>query len=1037
MQNNKIEIDNSISPISGMAKRPVAANLLMLILILGGIATGFFIKQEVFPIFDVDIITIKVPYNGASPEEIENSVILVVEEAINGIDGIKSITSTASENIGVISVELINGYDGDKATRDIQNAVDRISTFPSDADNPIVSMETMRRSGVTLAVYGDVSEEVLRNCTEKVRTSLLQDKNINQIDMRGQRPLEMSINVSKENLRRYNLTLEEIGKRIKNYATELPGGSIKSNTGDILLRMDQRKDYGAEFKEIPIITNGANSVLLKDIATIKDGFEDVDKAISYNSKPAILLTINLTGNISPIEVSDSVKKQLAIIAKDLPKAVSIAMVYDDSKAFKQRIDLLLRNAYLGLALVFGMLAIFLQGRLAFWVTMGIPTSFLGALLLLPAFDVSINMVTLFAFIISLGIVVDDAIVIGENIFEWRKRGYSAVEAAIHGTREVAVPVTFSILTNIAAFLPLAFVPGVMGKVFSLIPIVVILIFIVSFIEGILILPSHLSHGTFKENKNSWKVKFSNGLTKFIEQKYAPLLDLFIKYRYIVLAISLSIFIITIGFIKSGRLGMTLFPIVESEQAVVTVVFPYGVPVEQTNKARKILEKSAIQAIKFFDKKLSIHDVISELGRGVGHAAKTGTNIANVQIMLGETNQRSITVSEFIQKWRELTPEIPCLQSINFLADFGGPGQGASLTLELRHTDIHILEQAATEVALALKKFDAVRDIDAGFSPGKPQINFNLLPEGQSVGLTASSIARQIRNAYFGYEAFTQQRGRNELTVKVRLPLEERVSLYDLEHFILKTPNGGEIPLVEAVSFNQERAYTEIKRRNGFKNIIVTANVIPKPKADIIRLELIEKILPKIISKYPNINYSFEGHQKDMRESMSTLAVGFIIAVIVIYGLLAIPFNSYIQPIIIMISIPFGIVGAVLGHILMGFSLSILSMFGIIALAGVVVNDSLVLIDYANRKVIEGINPMQAIRMAGIRRFRPIILTSITTFGGLAPMIFETSQQARFLIPMAVSLGYGILFATVIALLIVPCLFMVQVDLFTKNKDLQA
>lgn len=1019
-------------PIAWMAGNSVAANLLMVMLLLGGLFFMGHIKQEVFPEFDSDQVTISVTYSGASPAEVEQGIILAIEEAVSGLEGVDEINSSAKEGQGSVTVSLLNGGDLQKLARDIQSEVDRISTFPDEAEEPTVETISHKRDVIALALYGDQSEQVLHNLADNFRTTLLQNPMITQVELNGTRPLEISIEIPQEKLRTYNLTLDEVAQTLNAAAIELPGGGIKTAGGEILLRMQERRDYGVDFAKLPVLTNNnGTQLLLEDIAVINDGFEETDRYAEYNGKRAVMIDIYRVGDQTPIEVADAVKSEMESWIPVLPPGVEVTILQDKSDVFKQRLDLLLGNAYLGLALVLVLLGLFLETRLAFWVTMGIPISFLGAFLVLPLLGVSINMISMFAFIIALGIVVDDAIVVGENIYKFRQQGLSPIKAAIAGTREVAMPVTFSILTNVVAFMPLYFIPGTMGKVFQVIPVVVITVFLVSLIESLFVLPAHLAH--LKENRrggllgklHNFQQRFSNAFTRMIKQRYAPFLLLLLRHRYLTVSIAIAVLIMTASLVISGRMGMTMFPKIESDYAKVEVALPYGSAVEQTEVVRDRLLASATQVAQQYGGEELVVGTFADLGRSVN--GSSGSHTLDIRVFLVAAEERPISTAQFTQEWRQATGEISGLETITFQSDSGGPGSGKALTVELSHTDLETLEQAGQALAEVLSGYPMVKDINDGFAPGKEQLDFSMRPEGLSLGLSAKQVAQQVRNAYDGAEVLQQQRGRNEVTVTVRRPKSERISEYDLEEMILRSSNGIEIPLREAVEIERGRAYTSIDRRNGRRVISVTADVQPASQSGQIKTALKADALPQLGESYPGLTFSFEGKQADMAESMTSLYQGLGLALLMIYGLLAIPFRSYVQPAIIMFSIPFGIVGAVIGHLLLGYSLSVMSMFGVVALSGVVVNDSLVLIDFANRKRHSGSAAMTAVVEAGILRFRPILLTTLTTFCGLMPMIFETSRQARFLIPMAISLGFGILFATLIALLLVPCLYLIVED----------
>ncbi len=1008
-----------------MAGNSVAANLLMVVFLVGGLILGLNIKQEVFPEFTIDAVRVSVAYPGASPEEVEEGIILAVEEAVQGLDDIKEVRSTARESSAQVTVEMVEGGDLQQLARGVKNEVDRITSFPEDAEEPQVNVVSRQRDVITLALFGEQSRQVLRETADSIRDQFQQQPKITQVDLQGTRPLEIKVEIPPQKLRTYGLTLPEVASRIKKAAIDLPCGEIETKGGDILIRVKERKDFARHFARIPIIsTSSGTRIRLQDLGTVTDGFKDSDTQATYNGKPAILIETYRVGEQTPVSVAGAVRKQIKKIKKSLPPGLEIAVLRDMSNIYKQRMDLMVRNAYLGLGLVFILLALFLETRLAFWVSLGIPISFLGSLFFLPWFGVSINMVSMFAFIIALGIVVDDAIVAGENIYTYHQRGEPFHRAAVLGAREIAMPIVFSVTTNIVAFLPMFFIPGMMGKIFRTIPAVVTSVFFVSLIESLFILPAHLGHQKekeftgFRKCLHNLQQGFSKKFTSFIYNYYQPFLRRAINWRYLTLGIALAILFLTLAFIKSGRLGMTMFPKVESRFAYASATLPHGTSMDRVKAVNEQLVRTASQTGKENGGDRLLKGIYSQIN----------SNEVEIRSFLTPAGVRPIPTEEFTRKWREKTKDIPGLESLVFKSDRGGPGSGKALNIELSHRDLDKLRRAGEDLAAQLQLYPNVRDVYDGYSPGKKQFDLTLTPEARSLGFDAREIARRIRARYYGVEALQQQRGRNEIKIMVRLPQKERNHEYFLEEMVLQNAEGGEIKLRDAVHINPGRAYTKINRREGRRVINVTAEVVPRSRAGQVWENLKKDYLPQLLSKYPGLDFGLEGKQADIKESLSSLNRGLLLALLGIYALLAIPFRSYFQPLIIMIGIPFGIVGAVIGHIVMGYSLSILSMFGILALSGVVVNDSLVLLDLANRKVRKGKTPLQSIVSAGAARFRPILLTTLTTSGGLTPMILETSRQARFMIPMAISLGFGILFATLIILLLVPCLYMILEDL---------
>jgi multidrug efflux pump subunit AcrB len=827
-QENPGESKVAKGPIAWMAGHSVAANLLMLFFLVGGLIYAGQIKKEVFPDFELDYVTVRVPYPGASPEEVERGVVLAIEEAADGLDGIKEIRSTASEGAGSVTAEIIEGKNIQRLAQDIQAEVDRISSFPEEAEAPKISIAVRKRSVVSLALYGSQNDKVLRETAELVRDRLLQSPVITQVEFAGARDYEIDISVPQENLRAYGLTLGQIAQTIRRAAVELPGGAIKTDSGDVLVRMKERRDYGDEFARIPIITsNEGTQVLLSDIARITDGFEDADNYATYNGYPAILIEVYRVGDQTPIAVSDAVKQKREEIQSDLPPGVFLDARNDRSDVYRQRMELMLRNGYLGLGLVFVLLAIFLEPRLAFWVSLGIPISILGSLFFIPLAGVSINIISMFAFIITLGIVVDDAIVAGENMFHHRQKGASWFKSAVKGTREIATPVTFSVLTNIVAFAPLFFVSGIMGKVFRQIPVVVISVFAISLIESLLILPAHIGHqrrsapvtGLF-----GWlfrfQHRFSYWFSRFIQNRYGPFLDWVLSNRYVAVSVGIGVLLITVSYVKSGRMGFVLFPKVESDYAMVTATLPYGTAVQKTEAVQQRLVAAA--------KEIAAENGGDDLVEGI--YARINGNLTTVRIFLTPPDRRPVSTATVTDLWRARVGIIPGLESIKFESDAGGPGRGVPISVELSHRNVAVLEKASAEVAEALSYYSVVTDIDDGFSPGKRQIDFKIRPEARSLGLRSQDVAQQIRHAYYGAEALRQQRGRNEMKVMVRLPEEERASEQQLESMVLRTPAGTEIPLMEAVDIQRGRAYTTINRRNGRRVVTVTADAKPRSQA---------------------------------------------------------------------------------------------------------------------------------------------------------------------------------------------------------------
>jgi len=1024
-------------PIAWMVKNPVAANLLMLLCLLGGYASFKGTKQEVFPDMVADVVTVRVTYPGGTPEEMEQSVCLVAEEAMRGIEGVFEVTSVARESSATVSAELLEGVDRIKVYQDIKSEIDRITTFPDGAERPVVSLAARFREEMTLILYGEASDMTLRNLAEQVRERMLQNQSITQVELSGTRNLEISIEIPQEKLREHGLTHQSLAQNINMQSREISGGGIKTDSGETLLRMQERRDYGTEFAQTPVLASEDGTTLkLNEIGDVIDGFEDSDIFANYNGKPAIMIEVHRVGEQTPSDIAKAVKDMMPQIQEQLPEGIGIDILQDRTEIFSQRASLLLRNGGLGLLLVLIVLGIFLEMRLAFWVAMGIPISFLGAMLLMPFTGLSINMITMFAFIISLGIVVDDAIVVGENVYHNLQDGMDGEKAAILGARQVCSPVGFSILTNIVAFVPLMVMPGFMGRIMGMLPIVVISVFLISWLESLYILPAHLSHVRRKEPTGLFgtlhraQQKFSNAFRVWVRTKYGPFLDFCLSHRYVVICIAVSVLFLVGGYWFSGRMGFSMFTNVESDYAVASASLPYGSPVEKTERVADRLVKGAQEVLADTGHPELVEGIFANVGRSGAHTCQVRVYLADPEI-----RDKIMGTEAFVQAWRKKVGQIPGVRFIRYASDEGGPGRGPALEVELRHQNIRTLEDAARTLAAELENYPLVQDVDDGVQEGKTQFDFTMKPEAISLGLSANDVGRQIRAAFEGTEVLRQQRGRNEVKVKVRLPKEERTKMHHFENFILRTPDGGEVMLTDVVDIDIGKSYTTINRRNGMRTLTVVADVRPKSKAGEVMTKLNQNYFPQLANQFPGLDYSYEGRTADQRESFGSMKVTIPLVLLCIYALLAIPFRSYSQPIIVMVAIPFGIIGAVNGHLIMGYEMTMIGIIGMIALSGVVVNDALVLISFANERRANHANAHDAVVSAGIQRFRPILLTTMTTFGGLMPMILETSRQAKFLIPMAISLGFGILFATFIALLLVPCLYMVIDDCGRLKRNL--
>jgi multidrug efflux pump subunit AcrB len=1014
--------------IAWMAGNPVAANLLMLILIIGGLVTASMITQEVFPEYNLDIVDVSVHYPGASPEEVEKGIILAIEEEIRSLDDVERVIAVAEEGRARITVELLSGVNPNKALQDIKNGIDRVSSLPDDVERPLISLKTRKREVVRLALYGEIDEWSLFDMAYTIREELIDLPEITQVELRGVRQPELSIEVSQKTLRSFSLTLGEIAETVRKKAVDIPAGGIKTPGGEVLLRTTERRDVASEFVDLALLSHeDGTEVSLGSIAQINDGYAETDREAYYNSKRAVLFYVYRTGEQTPEEISQAVHRYLNSLTDTLPGNIGFVAYNDRSELYQDRLNLLLHNGTLGLLLVLVSLGIFLEPRLAFWVSMGIPISIIGSFILLGFIGGSINMVSMFAFIITLGIVVDDAVVVGENIFYKRQAGLSPLQASVEGVKEMTAPVIIAVATNIIAFLPLLFISGSTGRFFAILPAVVIAVFLISLIECLFILPSHLAYRR-KERKKKFflfldmiPAYFSKKLEKFISAVFTPVLRFSLSSRYLISAISLAILIIAYAYWDSGWINFSFRPSIQTDRIDAEIELPYGANIDEVRQIANLVEQGGLRVVEKNGGKDILVGAMTDIGR-------RGSNTAEITFNLVSQDKRDITTKEFSQQWRKEVGEIAGLEKL-FFDYLVGPGGSAAINVELTHPDPQTLELAAADLATILSQYNGVTDINDGFAQGKPQFDFKMLPEGHSMGLSARELGSQVRHAFYGAEALRQQRGRDEVKVMVRLPESERKSLFNLEQLLIRTPDGGEIPLARVAQMNKSRAYTEINRVDGKRVINVTANVVPGlANENKILANLKTEYLPTLLANYSGLKYSYQGRERERRQAVHDLFLGLGFILPAIFCLLAVLFRSYSQAVLVMLSIPFGLVSALVGHIIMGYDLSIISVFGMIALCGVVINGGLVFTVTANRMLRAGESPSGAAFKAAIRRFRPIMLTALTTFLGLAPMIFEQSVQARFLIPMAISLGYGILFTTIVILLLMPSLWVIYHDI---------
>jgi multidrug efflux pump subunit AcrB len=1026
--------------VAWFAENHVAANLLMLFILLAGAVTGLTTKLEIFPETSLDTISITMEYPGASPAEVEEAIVRRIEEKVAGLAGIKRIDSAAREGFGTVAIEVMTDWDLQELLDEVKAEVDRITTFPNEAEEPVIREVTRRVQVLNVAVYGDALESTIKHLTEKVKDDITNLPGITLAELSGVRQGEIHVEVSEETLRRHRLTLGQVAEAVRRASLDLPAGSVKTAGGEILVRTKGRRYYAADYRDIAVISHADGSkVTLGQIAELKNGFEDVDLITRFQGKPAGIIQVYRVADQNALKVASAVKQYIERVRPSLPEGVDINFYRDRSRILKSRIWLLLKNMTMGLILVSILLGLFLNPRLAFWVTLGIPISFMAGLMLLPRFDVSVNMISLFAFIMVLGIVVDDAIVVGENVFRKHEEGLEPLDGAVEGTLEVGRPVVFAVLTTVAAFWPLLLGTGTMGKIMRTIPIVVILVLLGSLVECLLILPAHLVGSKRGAKKSIEESRTARWLKWFIKGPYAKMVGFCVRWRYATVALGIAVLLFTLGIWKAGWIKFTLFPKVESDFLICSLTMPAGTPVERTTEIASYLERSGKDTLAEVEEQRRkkgeplFKNSVTSIGmqaRGHGPMASgplAGGHLAQVTIELLEGEKRDVTATKLANLWREKVGIIPDAESITYQSVLFSAGNPVEVHLSLDDHDM--LVAAADELKKELQGYPGIFDVSDSFFPGKDEMQLKLKLTARSLGLTLEDLARQVRHAFYGAEALRLQRDQDEVKVMVRYPESERKSLGSVEDMRIRTPDGSEVPFSEVAEVKMEEGYATIDRAQRFRVIKVTADVDETvTNANEVRVDLESRFLPQLQQRYAGLRYTIEGEGKEQKESMADVIRGFIIALFAIYALLAIPFRSFSQPIVVMAAIPFGMVGAVAGHLLMGHNLSLLSMFGIVGLAGVVVNDSLVLMHATNRFRKQGADAHNAIIRAGALRFRAVILTSLTTFAGLTPMLLERSLQAQFLIPMAISLGFGVLFGTVITLLLVPCGYIILEDI---------
>ena len=1023
------------------ARNTVAANLLMVCILIAGAYSLFTrVPLEVFPSIELEQVNIRTPFPGATPAEVEEGVTVRIEEAIQDIEGIKKMISTSSEGSSSIRIELENSYNPQLLKDEITTRVEALDTLPDEAERSVISIPTSawQREVISVALAGPLGERELRDMALQIEEDIRALPDVTQAQVEGIRPYELSIEISEQTLREFGLTFSEISNIIRRQSLNLSAGSIKTNGGDVLIRTKGQAYVQKEYEDLVILSRPDGTRLrLGDIATIKDDFDETPIITKFNGQPALTVEVYRIGDQNAITVAAAVRRYIAEKSALLPEGITLETWRDSSKTVSARLQTLTDSALQGGILVLLLLGLFLHPSVALWVCVGIPVSFMGGALLMPELGVTLNTISLFAYILVLGIVVDDAIVTGENVYSHLRRGASPQVAAEKGTSEVAVPVTFGVLTTMVAFVPLLLVEGRRGAIFEQIPLIVIPVLIFSLIESKWILPAHLSNirldheGALLSHISRLQRWIANGLEAFIFRIYRPLLNLSLSERYLTIAIFLVGGALLTALIMSGWVRFIFFPRIQSEVARATLVMPAGTPFVTTSAYVDRMTEAALRLQeKYRDPETGQSVVINILSNSgtTGGKSSGQSNRGRVffEIEAPEKRKIDVTTNDLVREWRKLIGPLPGAESLNFRAEIGRTSN--PIDIQLSGNDFGELQAIAEQIKSKLRTYPQVFDIEDSISDGKEELQLRLLPAAETLGVRLDDLARQVREGFFGVTVQKIQRGRDEVNVILRYPEIERVTLASLQNMTIQTPGGVAVPFAEVANLEPGRTPAAITRIDRKRTMNVTADA-NKEKANLEAIKNdLETFLKEAVRFYPNVKYSLEGEAREQRDSFDTLFFGLLGVLFVIYALLAIPLCSYLQPLIVMTAIPFGAIGAVLGHWIMDLDLTIMSLMGILALTGVVINDSLVLVHCVNRSRIDlGMNVTEAIKVAGVGRFRPILLTSLTTFAGLTPIIFDKSTQAQFLIPMAVSLGYGVLFATFTTLLIIPINYLILND----------
>ncbi len=1024
--------------IEWFARNSVAANLLMMsIILLGAYSIISMLRVEVFPSFEARMIDVNVTLRGATPEDIELGVATRIESAVRDIEGVARYFSRSSEGVTRVQIEVAENYDPMEVLDRVKSEVDSISTLPTEAERPVIRLREFRVDVITLIVAGQFAEDEIRLQAERVRDDIRRSINVGFVELSAVRNYEIAIETSQDSLREFGLSLRELAQAVRASSLDLSAGNVRTQGGDVLIRSQGQAYRRSDFDRIVVKTNPDGSIVrLGDVADVKDDFREDAVQTFYNGLPAAMVQVQRSPEQSVLETSRLVKAYVAKRQQDLPKGMILTYWSDRSEILKERLGILTSSAVQGGILVLLLLGLFLRPTIAAWVFVSIPVSFLGAVAVMPTLGESLNLMSAFGFIMVLGIVVDDSIVTGESVFRHLRHADDGLTAAVQGTRDVAAPVTFGVLTTMAAFLPMLTVSGGFGNFTAPIATVVISALAFALIESKLVLPAHLKHlnGGSKARPASgfraWQERFATGFERLVLRYFQPLLDVCVRHRYTTLSVFVGVLILIVAMLASGRMGFSLLISPTMDQVRVQLRMPVGTPYEVTDRhAQKILSSALDMKQRYADPDTGespIRHVVASTGSGQGGS---GTHLARVQIELerAKTRDPEVTVQRLTREWRQAIGTIPGAEALTFRSSFIRLGD--VIDIELKGSSFDDLSEVADQIVERLGQYPTVFDISQSLSDGKEELRVEVSAQGYLLGLTRNDIVGQIGAAFKGYQVQRIQRGQEDIRVIVRFPFSERQSYDTLSEMLIRTPGGGRVPLSHVATLTPNIGPAQIYRVDGERTISVTADVDKERENLTVLMQEIEGFVREVLTQYPGVGYSLEGEAREQRESTNSLLFGSVLVAFVIYCLLALPLKSYVQPLVVLLIIPFGLVGAVIGHWVMGQdSISMLSAFGLMALMGVMVNDSLVLVDYVNKRIKDGSAHVKAVLEAGVVRFRPVLLTSLTTFFGLGPLMLDRSTTAQFLIPMAISLAYGILFATLITLILVPVNLMILEDI---------